>query len=562
MDALKALDDERQVEAVRSAEQSREQSPARTREEEELNSSQGPKYDHSPVHRPMTAQGSPPLSTGHVAGYKGHIHGLQHHFGAPYAVLTRRALSPPPGQQPGTAQEHVRVEADSRALPVPGYQGHVPGQRKLFGHTHGDITRAALEDPGLGERRLASPGETLEPQDAEERTSSWYPQSEGEPLSLVKTEKHHIPGYVGYVPALKDQLGLPYGSATQNALDKNSPAPAKRLTTTYQDIGGNERPPESRIPGFSGFVPELTTHISTNYTTATKKSLDKARDLSTRAKENDHYGEKEKAENTTRWSGPPPSADKRASFNNPQPHHVPGYTAFVPKYKSQFGATYGECTARALDPENLAPHEQKLPTNRITVGPQHHVAGFSGFVPQMADRVGMTYADGTRKSLESHSQSKRPVSADGVEATTIDPSRANIPTNTSRAPPATHKVPGYSGHLPGAHAAVGKSYGDISRNTKTPTYKEGTNPLAPSDLPKPINRPPSDHRVPGFSGFVPGFNDSVGRTFGLTTRSLGVGGTRNYGSLAPVDVPVNRKATDLPPLPHLAPNPNFVSSRV
>ncbi|KAA6393578.1 MAG: hypothetical protein EZS28_010898 [Streblomastix strix] len=89
--------------------------------------------------------------------------------------------------------------------------------------------------------------------------------------ALGITEKHRIPGYVGFVPSMPDQIGARYGEATRECMLAQDQREEKARNTERSVIVGERNLPElpdepqditmgSKIPGYQGFVPRMHNH--------------------------------------------------------------------------------------------------------------------------------------------------------------------------------------------------------------------------------------------------------------------------------------------------------------
>jgi hypothetical protein len=112
----------------------------------------------------------------------------------------------------------TRNELADTAHFVPGYTGFVRGKQHIAGRTFGDSTRRALN---TDYREIVSHSPVpSSPQNNRKVKQDPTPETFAAKQFVGKI--YHTPGYTGFVPGLKHQIGRSYGAATQEELSKTA----------------------------------------------------------------------------------------------------------------------------------------------------------------------------------------------------------------------------------------------------------------------------------------------------------------------------------------------------
>jgi hypothetical protein len=86
---------------------------------------------------------------------------------------------------------------------------------------------------------------------------------------------------------------------------------------------------------------------------------------------------------------------------------------------------------------------------------------------------------------------------------------------------------GHTGFMRGGQHVSGMTYGNLSRTTSEGDFKGETTPLnalppSPHQTQTPVTSNPK-HRLPGYTGFIPGNRATFAETFGKVTAALSPG---------------------------------------
>mmetsp|Transcript_25325 Transcript_25325/g.30697 ORF Transcript_25325/g.30697 Transcript_25325/m.30697 type:complete len:201 (-) Transcript_25325:228-830(-) len=161
----------------------------------------------------------------------------------------------------------------------------------------------------------------------------------------------HIPGYQGFVPALKNHVtGQRFASCSEKAgncfqMMQNGHKLNDHINkdpTLTNDIRPHQMPPigpqskKERIIGYAGYVPAIKNHIfAVNSVRATTAA--------------ESLGPSE------RTPGPP--MQKTESVNNPH-GCMPGYTGFIPGFRDMYGLTYTGNVLKGVEHSKMAVKER------------------------------------------------------------------------------------------------------------------------------------------------------------------------------------------------------------
>uniref|UniRef100_A0A673A8M4 Ciliary microtubule inner protein 2B n=1 Tax=Sphaeramia orbicularis TaxID=375764 RepID=A0A673A8M4_9TELE len=254
---------------------------------------------------------------------------------------------------------------------------------------------------------------------------------------LVTPDPHYIPGYGGYCPQLKYNMGKSYGKLTAELL--RSPevnhSPQLVLQTGHPHFAEPDTGrvlPDSNIrtmvPGYTGFIPKKMNYFACSYSETCRKALSEFYQ--------DHYDTIQRR-----------SARLPVIFNHTNVQPTPPLTAIndVVRYQPVVPFTPPE-KPYSMDDNN----------------PQKYfVSGFTGHVPKSRFLFGKGYPITTNQALIQFGSRLRnkPPSRDMVERrdNTTAPFPAIYPQNRG-------VVPSFAGHIPGYKFMYGHTFGQLSQN--------------------------------------------------------------------------------------------------
>nr|XP_057920211.1 protein FAM166B [Doryrhamphus excisus]XP_057920213.1 protein FAM166B [Doryrhamphus excisus] len=235
---------------------------------------------------------------------------------------------------------------------------------------------------------------------------------------LVKRDPNYIPGYSGYCPQLKFQIGKPYGQMTAELrspdLHSDSGSPPTGSAWTLRAIP--ERHSSRIIPGYTGFVPKRQNYVACSYSETCRRAFsDFYQDRYANMKRESKalplpvtYSTSQQSKVLT------PISNKTVSYkpvkpfipvakaymlddDHPYKYFMSGFTGHVPKSRFLIGKGYPVATNEAL-----IQFGRQLPSIR-TIDASHKrgvVPSFTGHIPGYKFMYGHTFGRLSRKALE------------------------------------------------------------------------------------------------------------------------------------------------------------------
>ncbi|XP_070790686.1 ciliary microtubule inner protein 2B [Pituophis catenifer annectens] len=244
----------------------------------------------------------------------------------------------------------------------------------------------------------------------------------------------------------------------------------------------------------------------------------------------------------------------------PEPHFLPGYGGYCPRYKFTLGQTYGQLTSqllaapsrsgRLLLQPNCAPKERLGPGRRARGKGYSGVPGYTGFVPRAQHHFAKTYGEICRQAWLEFASKQEPGArgrgqvGEVTEAPQLEsrhlPALPTAETDAAAAaplafwPPGTPLalertfVSGFTGFVPRLQFLIGASYPILAHRAMVEfdemLHKTGQDSSQRRDpLPPLAKTYPTDRGLlPHYRGYVPGYKFQFGHTYGhLTCNALG-----------------------------------------
>ncbi|KAM7369085.1 hypothetical protein PAMP_013382 [Pampus punctatissimus] len=249
---------------------------------------------------------------------------------------------------------------------------------------------------------------------------------------LLTPDPHYIPGYAGYCPQLKFNMGKSYSRLTAELLTSPEVKHSKRLVlhnghipTKECDTGLTLRNiPESNlkkvIPGYTGFIPKMQNYFACTYSETCHKAL------------SEYYQERH-TKIQQKSSDLRPNLPLTAISNK-----VFSYKPLKPF--TPLGKPY------SMDDDN--PYK-------------YFISGFTGHVPKSRFLIGKGYPIITNQALIQFGKQQQtdPTSKHISEwkDSTIPPITTNYPSNRGM-------VSSFAGHIPGYRFMYGHNFGQLSQS--------------------------------------------------------------------------------------------------
>ncbi|XP_068561892.1 ciliary microtubule inner protein 2B [Cebidichthys violaceus] len=260
---------------------------------------------------------------------------------------------------------------------------------------------------------------------------------------LLAPDPHYVPGYTGYRPQLKYNVGKSYGRLTAELLTSPDVQRSGRLVlhtghlpSAESDAGLTLRSiPEcnlKRIPGYTGFIPKSQHYFACSYSDTCRKAL------------SEFYQDR-------RGKIQQPSTDLPAVVNyNNQQFERPRSCLTAISNKEITNRPLKSFTPTGepylMDDEN--PHK-------------YFISGFTGHVPTSRFLFGKGYPISTNQALIQFGKQRRTDPASqgipGRKDSAITPMPTIYPSNRG-------VVPSFTGHIPGYQFMYGQTFGQLSKN--------------------------------------------------------------------------------------------------
>ncbi|XP_054469059.1 protein FAM166B [Anoplopoma fimbria] len=260
---------------------------------------------------------------------------------------------------------------------------------------------------------------------------------------LLTPDPHYVPGYTGYCPQLKYNVGKSYGKLTSELLTSPDVQHSNclvlhtgHLPSTDSNTGLTLRSiPECNlkkmIPGYTGFIPKSQNYFACNYSETCRKAL------------SEFYQGRVKIQRQT--------ADLPAvvNYNNQQ------FERPRPPLKAISNKVITCRPSKSFTPAGK-------PYFMDDDNPQKFfISGFTGHVPKSRCLIGKGFPITTNQALIQFGKQQRTdptaQSIPGRKDSTITPMPTIYPSNRA-------VVPSFTGHIPGYQFMYGQTFGQLSKN--------------------------------------------------------------------------------------------------
>ncbi|XP_071096287.1 ciliary microtubule inner protein 2B-like [Haliotis cracherodii] len=293
------------------------------------------------------------------------------------------------------------------------------------------------------------------------------PGSNGKGKSIVMTpDPYHTPGYGGFCPQFKYQIGQTFGRTTSRLLQDTDVASSGRLVladiepSASLDLGqqrranilnsrvqswGDQKLVEKMVPGYTGFIPKGQHYFGTRYAEGCRNSICDF--------ELDRRTYKGKMQELTDLEALQTGRTPRTQRDLPplktkQVHPLKSIAAQPEPYQSP----------------NVVKH-MLSPFEMNNADPnKNFMSGYTGFVPRSRGLIGIGYPIITHHALNDFTDDvARSQSIKGLPIT-IHRKEKIVPDMNGVYPVETGLVPHYTGHIPGQKFRYGKTFGHSTEN--------------------------------------------------------------------------------------------------
>ncbi|XP_052790282.1 protein FAM166B-like [Mya arenaria] len=286
---------------------------------------------------------------------------------------------------------------------------------------------------------------------------------------LMTPDPYHTPGYGGFCPQFKYQIGETFGKTTSTLLRNNEVAssgqlvlaeiransapmpdedPRNTLLRSRTHSWGDQKLMEQMIPGYTGFIPRAEHFFGKRYAVNCKGAIsDFERDHRTQLRNAEELRLTEAVQ-----SG---KIDKNAVPSLP-PIHSRHITPLKPIAASAKPYISANPSKSAESPYYMA-NENEM---------KRFMSGYTGFVPRARPRLGMGYPIITHEALNEFTSDTSRLKALKSQPIKIHRDQAIVRDSKLIYPTESGLVPHYTGHIPGQKFRYGETFGHSTENAK------------------------------------------------------------------------------------------------
>ncbi|XP_013382161.1 protein FAM166B [Lingula anatina] len=301
--------------------------------------------------------------------------------------------------------------------------------------------------------------------------------------SILQTaDPYHIPGYGGYCPQFKYQIGQTFGKTTNRLLqDCNVPSsgrlvlaeiyPSFTETDKLQDMRdhlmktrtaswGDQKLVQAMVPGYTGFIPKSEHYFGKRYAENCSNAISDF--------ENDQRTYNRKAQELR--------VIDALQSGKMDPSNVDKLPTLTAHHRTPLRAVAAE--AKPYISPNAHHHSMSPYYMDGSNSKKNFMSGYTGFVPRSRGLLGKGYPFITHQALNEFTDGTqlyklnlhKPVTVERVETYRLD-TQPIYPTETGL-------VPHYTGHIPGEKFRYGRTFGFSTQNALSSTPKQMVTAIA------------------------------------------------------------------------------------
>merc|ERR1711871_732268 len=346
----------------------------------------------------------------------------------------------------------ANAEFDRVGGQVPGYTGHVPGQRYIFAATYGKAARTAIGDENVSPKSLSSPVTKLMPNSSTASIDNALTHGQVESSS-----NYHIPGYTGHVHGEQHLQAKTYGQSTRNLIDPGLKSSEPELPKVYSDPRTSGKTIKDTVP---------------SPTLGRKQTLSPKRSKTASENEGHRYA---KADLTRPKQLP--EVSKSGWIMREQVQDTEKARGHLMHGVVDTGATNS-----TVPNAEIARWESLLGEKHAQTG-AYRVPGYTGHVHGSQHVFAKTYGEHTRTLLNTNREKylpnpsapapsyPSPVSSSGSPKTLSPISSPGMSIYPGGPKTKSFKIPGYMGYVHGAKDVYAKTFGTVTRDVAQPPPK-------------------------------------------------------------------------------------------
>ncbi|XP_077986083.1 ciliary microtubule inner protein 2B-like [Glandiceps talaboti] len=294
------------------------------------------------------------------------------------------------------------------------------------------------------------------------------PQGKPGKSILMTPDPYHTPGYCGFCPQFKYQIGETFGKTTSRLLTNPEVASSGRpvlaetfprpstdfeiddrseLLRTRTQSWGDQKLVDNMVPGYTGYIPKGQHYFGTRYAESSLNAIsDFERDQRAHSRK---MAELQHINNIQSGRIRDPSSQKQlitARYPSPLKAISPTAKPYISLYSKQ----------HPTSPYNMGHDNPK----------KCFMSGYTGFVPKARGLLGVGYPQLTHDALNEFSSECGIVAGNRNQPVTLDRPERIVRDTKLIYPIKSGLVPHYTGHIPGQKFRYGTTFGHSTLNAR------------------------------------------------------------------------------------------------
>lgn len=292
---------------------------------------------------------------------------------------------------------------------------------------------------------------------------------------LMTVDPYHTPGYGGFCPQFKYQIGETFGKTTSKLLRSDAVAssgqlvlaeiransapvadmqdPKTALLRSRTQSWGDQKLHEQMIPGYTGFIPRSEHFYGKRYAVNCLGAISDFESDNRKYKQNADQMRLVEAVQSGK-------IDKTAVPNLPpiRSRYITPLKSVATDAKPYISPSM---TRSAESPFYMANDNEM----------KRFMSGYTGFVPRARPRLGMGYPIITHEALNEFTSDTSRLNDLKSQPITIHRPEAKVHDSKLIYPVESGLVPHYTGHIPGQKFRYGETFGHSTENAKRPEVR-------------------------------------------------------------------------------------------
>lgn len=287
---------------------------------------------------------------------------------------------------------------------------------------------------------------------------------------LMTPDPYHTPGYGGFCPQFKYQIGETFGKTTSTLLRDDAVAssgqlvladirassapvpemdPRSELLKSRTHSWGDQKLMEQMIPGYTGFIPRSEHFFGKRYAMNCHGAISDF--------ERDHRNHKQNADELRLTE----AMQSGKIDKNSVPNLPPIRSKYITPLKS-VAAEAKPYISRSMVKSAESPFYMDNENEM-----KSFMSGYTGFVPRARPRLGMGYPIITHEALNEFTTDTARLQGLKSQPITIHRHVAQVRDSKHIYPVESGLVPHYTGHIPGQKFRYGETFGHSTENANS-----------------------------------------------------------------------------------------------